>query len=89
MTIASGYQALVQQRQQQLQQQQHHSQSGDIAEWRQKCHISSLQAFCSGELKRNINQSTESADGRGCLKFFRPLELTGVYAGIKIPFGTR
>ena len=26
------------------------------------------------------NQSTESTDGDGCLKFYRPLELIGIYA---------
>ena len=35
-----------------------------------------------------LNQSTESADGSGCLKFYRPLELIGIFAEIKVLFGT-
>ena len=29
------------------------------------------------------NQSTESADGGSCLKFYRPLELIGIYIKIE------
>ena len=31
-----------------------------------------------------IHQSTESADGGGCQKFYRPLEIIGIYPEISL-----
>ena len=35
------------------------------------------------QIKKKKSQSTESTDGGGCLKFYRPLELIGIYAETK------
>ena len=35
---------------------------------------------------KKLNQNIECADRGGCLKFFRPLELIGIYVEIKNPY---
>ena len=46
--------------------------------------MSPVKILITSTLKKFLkNQSTQSADGGGCLKFYRPLELIGIYVQIK------